>query len=175
MATKKQALIKTTDGKMQVSVATDTSDGTAANAGRFLLLNDSGIVDESVIPDWMKGFLVKDNCVETGGIAVGKIVALTATGFVLADNGSLAKDAIGIAVTVGVNNAQMSVLTGGKFTISGAAFTKGSNYFLGTGGDVTTIPPDNVANKLSQKIGKALAPTQMVLEISEPIITSSLN
>ena len=71
MPTKKQAIIKTTDGKMQVNVATDTSDGTAANAGRFLLLNDAGIVDDSVIPDWMKGFLIKDNCVETGGIAVG--------------------------------------------------------------------------------------------------------
>ena len=174
MPTKKQAIIKTTDGKMQVNVATDTSDGTAANAGRFLLLNDAGIVDDSVIPDWMKGFLIKDNCVETGGIAVGKMVALTSTGFVLADNGTLTKDAIGIAVSVGVNGAQMSVLTGGKFTITGATFTKGSTYFLGATGDVTVTPPDNVANKLSQRVGKALAATQLVLEVSEPIITSSL-
>ena len=46
MPTKKQAIIKTTDGKMQVNVATDTSDGTAANAGRVFLIKYSGIVND---------------------------------------------------------------------------------------------------------------------------------
>ena len=169
---KKQVISKSGGGKLYANVATDTSTG-AVDAGEYVMLNGVGVLDESVLPNEISNFVLKDNCAEAG-ITVGKLVALTSTGFVLADNGSIDREAIGVALTAGTVGQQMMVAIAGRLTISGSTFAKGTRYYLGSSGAAIATPPDNVANKISQFIGKALSSTSIHLEFGQSIITTAL-
>lgn len=169
---KKQVISKSGGGKLYAAVATDTSVG-AVDAGEYVMLNGVGVLDESVLPNEISNFVLKDNCAEAG-ITVGKLVALTSTGFVLADNGSIDREAIGVALTAGTVGQQMMVAIAGRLTISGSTFAKGTRYYLGSAGAAIATPPDNVANKISQFIGKALSSTSIHLEFGQSIITTAL-
>lgn len=169
---KKQVISKNTNGDFQAVVATDTSTG-AADAGEYVMLNGVGVLDESVLPNEISNFVLKDNCAEAG-ITAGKLVALSSTGFVLADNGTIAKEAMGVALTAGTVGQPMLVAISGRLTISGSTFTKGARYYLGTAGAAIATPPDNVANKISQYVGKALSTTSIHVEFGQSIITTVL-
>ncbi|NBB31914.1 hypothetical protein [Cellulophaga sp. BC115SP] len=169
---KKQVISKSGGGKLYAAVATDTSVG-AVDAGEYVMLNGVGVLDESVLPNEISNFVLKDNCAEAG-ITAGKLVALTSTGFVLADNGDITKEAMGVALTAGTVGQQMMVAIAGRLTIAGSSFAKGTRYYLGTGGAAIATPPDNVAGKISQFIGKALSTTSIHIEFGETIITTAL-
>jgi len=159
---KKQVISKNTNGDIQAVVATDTSTG-AVDAGEYVMLNGVGVLDESVLPNEISNFVLKDNCAEAG-ITVGKLVALSSTGFVLADNSSIAKEAMGVALTAGTVGQQMMVAIAGRLTISGSTFTKGSRYYLGSAGTAMDETASANANKISQYLGVAKSATELVTD-----------
>ncbi|KAL6953719.1 hypothetical protein U1Q18_050163 [Sarracenia purpurea var. burkii] len=81
-------------------------------------------------------------------LPLGKLVALTSTGFVLADNGDITKEAMGVALTAGTVGQQMMVAIAGRLTIAGSSFAKGTRYYLEKG-VVQPLPrhQSNVAGK----------------------------
>jgi len=153
-------------GKTRQVEAKVQSSG-AADAGKIVALGDGGKLDLSVLPDG----------VGAATQIIGASEALSAGNFVniwsdagevkvrLADN-SNGRQADGYVLDAVASGADATVypLDGTNAELIG--LTPGAEYWLGTAGGVTDTPlleSDNAnANKISQYLGKAKSPTELI-------------
>lgn len=171
-----KGFLRLVGGKFQQIIATVVSAG-SANGGDLVALDDNGRLSTTVMPTGFGANTVAATATEA--LAAGDFVNLypNAGAFSArkADN-SNNRPAHGY-VTAAVANAGTATvypLDGVNANLTG--LTVGSDYFLGTAGAVTatpldaTLPANQGTNKVSQYLGIARSPTELVTNDSDPVL-----
>lgn len=160
-----QRFLTRTGGKTKQAQGKAVSVG-AADAGALVALDDSGKLDESMMP---LGIGVQVNILPASE-------ALDAGDFVnIFDDAGVAKvrkadnsngrsaDGFVTAAVTSSGDATVHPLDGVNAAMT--ALQPGKEYWLGTAGDVIEVPLDETdplnANKVSQQLGKALSATEL--------------
>ena len=156
-----------TNGTQQEYSGTSTSSG-AASAGEFLILDGTGKIDVSALPNG----IAADAITATAGeaLAAGDFVYISGTGTVLkADATAIAKQTRGYVLSAVANGASATVYFDESNTaVSG--LTAGATYYLAaTAGQVTTTPT-TTTGQIVQEVGFAISATQLHVNIQEPVI-----
>lgn len=166
-----QGFLARVAGKTKQIIATVVSAG-AADAGKVVALDDSGRLDQSLLPTGVGANTV--SVVASEAIGAGKFVDLWLDAGVLktrlADNSNqrpawgYVKTAVALAGTATVYrlNTVNSALSG---------LVAGSDYWLGTAGGVTDTPldPDASSGLMDQYLGKASSETELVTVEHAPV------
>lgn len=107
-----------------------------------------------------------------GGVNIGQLVFSLSSYVSPAssnDTGQFGK-VIGIATSQAKKlDDPVSVRLSGVVTTTNNALVKGTTYYVGIGGSVTSTPP---GVGYSQKVGVAVSPTELALNIEQPILLS---
>ena len=160
-----QRFLTRTGGKTKQMQAKAASTG-ALDAGALVALDDTGRLDQSVMP---LGIGVQvDILPASEALDAGDFVNIFddagAAKVRKADNsnGRPADGFVSTAVAMAAD-ATIHPLDGVNAALS--ALSPGKEYWLGTAGDVTDTPLDETdpanANKISQQVGKALSATEL--------------
>lgn len=160
-----QRFLTRAGGKTKQMQAKAASTG-APDAGALVALDDTGRLDQSVMP---LGIGVQvDILPASEALDAGDFVNIFddagAARVRKADNsnGRPADGFVSAAVTIAAD-ATVHPLDGVNAAVS--ALSPGKEYWLGTAGDVTDTPLDETdpanANKISQQLGKALSATEL--------------
>jgi hypothetical protein len=101
-------------------------------------------------------------------ISAGQVVALTATGAVLADPANPAHRwaAAAVAVSSALAGNQVRLTTSGRVSETSWAWTAGQPIYASTGGSLTQSPPSSGWLRI---IGHAETPTSIWIQIHQPI------
>lgn len=160
-----QRFLTRAEGKTKQAQGKVTSAG-AADAGALVALDDSGRLNESLLPlgvgvqvDILPASEALDagdfvNIFDDAGVAKARKADNS--------NGRPADGFVSTAVTLS-GDAAIHPLDGVNAAMS--ALLPGKEYWLGTAGDVADTPLDETdpanANKISQQLGKALSATEL--------------
>lgn len=151
--------------------AIQTSAG-AADAGKIIAANSSGVLDTTLMPP---GVQVES----TSAPAFENLVAGDFVNF-FSDSGTLkvrkadasggvAKQADGFVIAAVTAPAAATVYYGNRNTFR-SGMTPGAIQFLSATPGLTTGTSPSTTNHITQKLGKALSATEMLVEIQPPII-----
>lgn len=156
-----------TDGSQQEYAGKNTSAG-AGDAGEFVVLDSSGKIDISMMPN---GVAADATSLTAGeALAAGDFVYINGTSQVLkADATAVGKQAMGYVLTAAANAAAVTVYFDESNTAK-TGLTPGAKYFLSTTpGGVTTTSPTTAGN-ISQELGFAINATTLHVNLQEPVI-----
>jgi hypothetical protein len=155
------------NGSQSEYAGKSTSSG-AGDAGEFTILDSSGKLDISLLPN---GIGSDTNTVVAGeALSAGDFVYITAGGLAMkADSTAIAKRAVGYVLT--------SVLNAGNATVyfddsnsSLTGLTIGLTYYLSAiSGQVTSIAP-TTSGQIVQELGIAITATSLHVNIKTPIL-----
>lgn len=166
MATHKVIQISSTGA--QSEYAGKASSAGAGDAGEFPILDGSGKLDATFMPN---GFGSDVSTLVAGeALAAGDFVYVLAGGTVMkADATTFAKRAMGYVIA--------SVLNGGNATVyfddSNSALsglTAGSTYYLSATAGVATLTAPTTSGQYVQSLGIATSATSLHVNIKEPIL-----
>lgn len=160
-----QRFLTRTGGKTKQAQGKTASTG-AADAGALVALDDTGKLDESVMP---LGIGVQVNILPASeALDAGDFVNIFDDAGVAkvrkADN-SNGRSADGFVTAAVSSAADATVHPLDGVNAAMTALSPGKEYWLGTAGDVIEVPLDETdplnANKVSQQLGKALTATEL--------------
>ena len=156
--------INNSTGELQefnpITVSTGVADANKAVQTNSAGYIDKALIDPSIVPD-----IFVDTAIEA--LSAGDFVNIAPTGVRKADR-SNGRQADGFVLVAVANGAQATVYKDSKNTaLSG--LTKGSKYFLGTAGAVTTSVT-TTAGEILQFLGVAMSASEIDVEINRPIV-----
>jgi len=130
-------------------------------------INGIGLTKNDLV---IKGDILGDisYLVGTGGVLKGSVVFLTPANTVMlanSNNITHADRVVGLSLVNADENSMQLVRLTGTITNENWTLTAGSIYYLGYGGELTTILP---LIGFIKKIGLAISPTTLILQIGNP-------
>lgn len=160
-------LIKINANGTQEEYAGKTTSAGAGDAGEFPVLNGSGKLDTSMLPNGIGADSV--TLVAGEALSAGDFIYINGTGQAMkADATSAAKAARGYTLSAASSGANVTVY----FDESNSALTSltpGATYYLSsTAGQVTTTAPTTTGN-IVQEVGFATSANNLHVNIQEPI------
>lgn len=156
-------------GQLTEKAAITTSAG-AGDSGKIPALDGSGRLDTSMLP---VGLSVETTSLPTSeNLAAGDFVNIydnagTVTARKADASAGNAKKADGFVLAAVTSPASATIYYGNLNTAL-TSLTKGSIYYLSTGGGVTTTAP-STATHIVQRLGKAISTTSLLVEIQDTI------
>lgn len=145
-----------------------TSSSGAADAGKIVALDSSGLIDPTMIGTSESLTMVASEALSAGDFVnfwndsgTIKMRKATNTGIATQVDGYVkAGVSSGASGTVNRDNGLLTGLSG---------LTVGSRYFLGTSGGITTTIPTG-SNSIVQFLGVAQTTTALLVDIEDPVI-----
>lgn len=131
------------------------------------LITGIGLIKNDLV---LKGDVLGDisYLVGTGGVLKGSVVFLTPSANIMlanSNNSSHADRIVGLSLSNADENSTSLVRFTGNISNESWSLTAGSIYYLGYGGSLTTTIP---VIGFIQKIGLAINPTTLILQIGNP-------
>lgn len=152
-------------GKTKQAQGKTVSTG-AADAGALVALNDSGKLDESMMPlgiGAQVSILPASEALDAGDFV--NIFDDAGTAKVRKADNSNGRSADGFVSAAVASSGDATVHPLDGVNAAMTALSPGKEYWLGTAGDVIEVPLDETdplnANKVSQQLGKALSATEL--------------
>jgi hypothetical protein len=166
MATHKLIQISSTGAQSEYA-GKSTSAG-AGDAGEFPILDGSGKLDVTLMPNGVGA----DTITATAGEALvaGDFVYITAGGTAMkADATTFAKRAMGYVLSA-VSNAGTATVFFDESNSALSGLTPGTKYFLSATAGLTTATAPTTAGQFVQVLGTATSATSLHVNIQEPIL-----
>ena len=156
-----------TDGSKETYEGVSSSSG-PSEAGEFPVLDSSGKIDSSLLPNGIGTDAVSAEAAET--LAAGDFVYFNATGQLLkADASEIAKQARGF-VPEGITSGQTGNVFFDDTNASVTGLTPGATYYLSdsTPGAIDTVAPTTTGS-IVQRVGFASTAATLHVDIEEPV------
>lgn len=166
MATHKVIQISSTGAHSEYA-GKSTSAG-AGDAGEFTILDSSGKLDISLMPNGVGAYSITATAGEA--LSAGDFVYINGSGSVLkADATTLAKRAIGYVLT-SVLNAGTATVFFDESNSSLTGLTPGSTYYLSATAGVATLTAPTTSGQFVQEIGVATSATNLHVNFKTSIL-----
>lgn len=166
MATHKVIQISSTGA--QSEYAGKTTSAGAGDAGEFPILDGSGKLDITLMPNGVGA----DSITGTAGeaLAAGDFVYINGSGGILkADATTYAKRAMGYVLT-SVLNAGTATVFFDESNSSLSGLTPGTKYFLSATPGLSTLTAPTTSGQFVQALGVATSTTSLHVNIQEPVL-----